>query len=151
VIEEQGVKEISLKSYLYDATIHAMGDQRRTRSLLGGLGKHVNAILGRENVIDVDAIHAELTIKVDNRSKNNARRGTEKLSALASDLVSHTIESDDYVIVLRNNIKLSPDEIRLQKLVTVESDGGKTLKSPAIRKELIDFFNELCDSRAVEL
>jgi hypothetical protein len=72
------------------------------------------------------------------------------MNKLANDLVNNPVTDDNYVIVLQNNVKLSPDEIRLQKLVTVEGD-GKTLNSAAIKKELLDFYNELRDSKAIEI
>ena len=150
LIQDEGVKAIILKSYLYEASTTAVRDNKRTRGLISEIGKHVNVLLGREHKVDNDAIHVELVIKVDGRMKKHARLGESKMNKLANDLVNNPVTDDNYVIVLQNNVKLSPDEIRLQKLVTVEGD-GKTLNSAAIKKELLDFYNELRDSKAIEI
>jgi hypothetical protein len=84
LIQDEGVKAIILKSYLYEASTTAVRDNKRTRGLISEIGKHVNVLLGREHKVDNDAI-------------------------------------------------------------------GKTLNSAAIKKELLDFYNELRDSKAIEI
>jgi hypothetical protein len=147
-LHAQGVKEIELRSTLYEATRHYHDRKSQTRGIVGSVAKHVKAILGNEHDANEDAIRVVLTLVTDARRKGIIV-GEKRIKTLALDLLKSPEKDDDFVIITKNGEKIGPKEIFLRSTVELDAQGKSVAKDKAW-KELAKFYNTLAGTGALE-
>lgn len=148
-LHDHPIKSITLNAALFQASSTRAKDSQRARGVVSAVGKHVNAVFGKENDVTNDSLMVELTIKTDGRIRKHLGLGQKKLEQFAVDLVKNQEANDDFVIITRDNQRITPNELRIQKLVEVPAK-AKSVDRDEAWKVLIEFYNDLCDTGAVE-
>lgn len=150
LIHKEGVKELIIKATLYKATANYVRRKNRTAGVMGAVGKHLKAVLGKPNDVSKDNLRVELSIKTDKRlGRKHLDVGEREIEALATDVVKNMEDDDDFVILTLRNQKITPNEIFIRSKVWIESD-GKTVNCEKAWEELLAFFIQLQDSGALE-
>ena len=134
---------------MYEASNKSTSQKGSAYGAVGAAVKHLSALIGRPNDVTNDSLNIGLTIKLDGRSKKHIGLGAEKLHSWALSLASSESDDSEYVIILSNNKKITPDELKISKNVTLPVV-GKSVDRAATRKVLVEFFNELSETGAVE-
>jgi hypothetical protein len=148
LLQTQGVKEIELRSMLYQATADYTRRKTQTLGMLGAAAKQIKSILAMENDVNTDALRVALTLKVDRRRKG-ITLGEKRIKSLAINLIKDQESDDDYVIITKDNQKIGPSEIFMRSTVSIDSD-GKTVQRDKAWIELKAFYDMLENSGALE-
>lgn len=150
LIEAQGVREIDLKASLFAATSHYAGRTQQPVGLLRQTALRVyNALLAEDSEDREDNLLLNLSIHADGRIKKNPELGFQRLEELARQIVDTEEPGDDYTIVTKDNQRITPASLILQKTLTLPSAGKSVSREPTW-VELLAFYNELrADHRIV--
>jgi hypothetical protein len=90
-----------------------------------------------------------LSIRADGRIRTNAGSGFQRLQEIARQIIETEEEGDDYTIITKDNQRITPKELILQKTLSLPAAGKSVSRQPTW-DELQTFFNELCaDHRIV--
>ncbi|MBB4304083.1 hypothetical protein GGD81_003138 [Rhodobium orientis] len=141
LLHAQGVKEVVIKSTIYEATAQYARRKSQAAGILGSLSKNLKAFWGNENDVNQDSLHVLLEIKTDARRKG-LKLGEERIEALAEDLLRNTEYNDDFVIITKEGQRIGPEEIYIRTKVGVKAN-GKSVDRDSAWKELSTFFNTL--------
>lgn len=148
LMQSQGVKQIELRSTLYQATADYHRRKAQPQGILGSLGKQLKSVLGNEHDVNNDALRVELTVKTDKRRKG-LTLGEKHIKALAIDMVKNQEDEDEFVIVTKKDQRIGPKEINMRSKALIDGD-GKTVNRDKAWKELIEFYNTLEAAGALE-
>ncbi|MCC7016608.1 MAG: hypothetical protein IT564_05340 [Rhodospirillales bacterium] len=150
MLHSQGVKELEIRAELYKATADYERRKAHAAAGIGAAGKHLKAFLGKPHDVTPDGLRVFLTIKTDKRfGKKSFVLGERRIEELATDVVKHHEETDDYVIVTKTGQRITPKEIFMKTKAEIESD-GKTVNCEKAWRELVSFFAYLNSTGALE-
>lgn len=149
-LQDHPIKSITLNASLYHASAHLTANTKRSRGVTGIIGRHVNAVFGKESDVTDDSLMVELTLKTDGRDKQHLKLGERKLEKFAIDLLKHQQKDDDFLIITKDGQKIGPDEIKVQKFSNITAK-GKSVDKDETWKELLAFYNELCETGAIKI
>ncbi|HWI27379.1 MAG TPA: hypothetical protein VN668_10455 [Stellaceae bacterium] len=149
LLQKQGVKQIELRSTLYQASANYHRRRAHPQGLLGALSKHLRAVAGNEHDVNNDALRIELTLKTDKRRTSGIKLGEKRIKALAIETIQNQEGDDDFVIVTKADQRIGPDEINMRTKVQIDSD-GKTVNRDKAWEALFHFFNTLDEAGALE-
>ncbi len=121
-LQKHGVKEIDLRTALFSATTKYHQRKGKAHNLLGGVAKLIRPLYSTPHDVTEDALHVVLTVKTDGRGKG-LRLGEKRITAVATDLVQHQEDGDDFVIVTKTGQRISPTEIFMKTTVSVKGKG----------------------------
>ena len=141
LLKAQGVKEIQIRSTLFEASARYHQRKGQTLSIAGAAAKQLKAVLGKEHDVTNDALQVAIMVKTDERRKG-MKLGEERIQALAQDLLNNQEEGDDFLIVTNLGQRIGPKEIYMKSTVTVKAQ-GKSVEREAAWKELATFFAAL--------
>jgi hypothetical protein len=150
VIAQEGVKQVSLGTSVFAASVEHARRKSLKRTLGAGVLDAFRAIFGQDPAFkDLDQqenLTAELVIKFDGRKKGG-ELGRERIERLAERLVAESAEG--FKIKTGKDNTLAYDEVSLQKPVSVRAQ-GKTIQVDAAFSELVRYFIELKDAGHLE-
>ena len=95
LLKAQGVKEIHIRSALFEASASFHQRKGQTLGILGAAAKQLKAVLGKEHDVTSDALQVAMTIKTDERRKGM------KLGEPPAHLTG-AMPSSDHAIELQN-------------------------------------------------
>lgn len=142
IIQRSGVKHITLKGTLFEASLNHQKRKDKARGLLGVLSSHIRALSGTPHAVADDALRVELTLTVDKRHKGGITLGYSRLKAIAEDLVQGDDDVDDYLIITNNGEEIKSSEIVLRTHVGIDSM-GKSVQRDAAWTALADYYDTL--------
>ena len=148
VILAQGVKEIDLRSTMFEASARYASRKNKVDSALGAASKQLRAIFGSAHDVTDDNLSIGLTIGVDRRRRGNLSLGTERINKIAIDLVNDE-DYDNYVIITNNGQRISRDELTVRTKVGMKAK-GKSVDRDSAWGELMKFYMELKTNGATE-
>lgn len=145
IIENEGVKAITLDSSMFVASADNVSRRSLRRTLNSGMLEVFRALFGQDAEFDEirsrENLSAQLVIKFDSRKKGG-ELGQERIDTLAKRLLDEP--TDGFRIRTRGDSTLGHDDISLQKAVNVPAD-GKTVQRDAAFSALAAYFQELKD------
>lgn len=143
VVENEGVKSISLDATAFSASIERAGRQSIRRNVSDGVQEIVRALFGSDDqlqdVYQRENVSAEIVFKFDKRKKGG-EVGQERMAALATQLLDEP--TDGFTIKTFGNTTLRHGDITLQKVVKIPAN-GKTVDRELAFHELAAYYNEL--------
>jgi hypothetical protein len=142
VLNEEGVKEISLGTTLYEATIGYERRQHQLTGVLSAAGRHISALFGSDRRPTPDNLKISIVLKADGRMREGEVLGYRRIGRLAAELVD---SDDDYTITTRSGRKITPESIVVKKIVELPVHGKSVTRSSAVQA-LAAFYNELSTS-----
>jgi hypothetical protein len=148
LIQSQGIREIEIRAVLYQATLTYNRRKAQTQSVLGAAAKHIKYVLGNEHDVNSDALQVALAIKTDRRRKG-LKLGEKRIQTLATDLIKHQEDDDDFVIITKKDQRIGPNEIFMKTIVEIDSI-GKSVQRDKAWKQLHVFYQLLDDAGALE-
>ena len=127
MLKAQGVKEIKIRSTLFEASARYHQRKGQTLSIAGAAAKQLKAVLGKEHDVTNDALQVAIMVKTDERRKG-MKLGEERIQALTPDLLNYQEEGDDFLIVTNLGQRIVPKEIYMKSIVTMKASGqiGRT-------------------------
>lgn len=150
VIAQEGVKQVSLGTSVFAASVDHARRKTLKRTLGAGVFDAFRAIFAEDPTFkDIDQqenLSAELVIKFDGRRKGG-EVGRERIERLAERLVTESPEG--FSIRTGKNTVLGHEEVALQKPVSIRAQ-GKTVQVDAVFAELVRYFLELKDAGHLE-
>jgi hypothetical protein len=150
VIEDEGVKQISLDATAFSATADHVTRKSVRRRVGQGMIDAFRAIFQNDpdlhDINELENVSAELVIKFDRRKKGG-KLAQERLRSIAKQLVDES--SDGFKITTFRDTTLGQEEVVLHKKVSVPAD-GKTVQREAVFRELLTYFQELKDDGHLE-
>ncbi len=150
LLHKDGVKEIEIRGTLYKATADYERRKSHAAGGLGAIGKHLKTIMKKPNDVTPDGLRVMLTLKTDKRFGEKAVAiGEKTIESLASDVVNNNIADEDYLIITNSGQKISPKEIFVKSIITVDAD-GKTVNRDKTWKEIYSFFLNLKNTGVLE-
>jgi len=148
LIKSEGVKEIELRTTLYEASVHYHRRKKEPSSIMGAAAKQLKYVLGNEHDVNHDALRMMLTVKTDER-RSGIKLGEKRIQELAKGMVDHQEEEDEYVIITNGGYRIGPKEIFMKSTVKIDSI-GKSVDRDKAWEELFRFYNVLKESGALE-
>ena len=148
LLNAQGVKEIQLRSTLFEASAHFHKRKNQTAGIIGATAKQIKSVLKKDHDVNNDAIRVILTLRTDGRSRG-LQLGEERIEALAVDLLKNQEHDDDFIIVTKSGQRIGPHEIYMKATVSIKSI-GKSVERDAAWKELSNFYKTLDAIGALE-
>jgi len=148
LINSQGVKEIDLRSTMYEATANYSRRKHKTDGALGAAGRHLKAIFGSANDTTEDSLSISLTIGLDKRRTKSISLGENRINEIAIDLANEDLY-DDYVIITNTGQRISHNEIAIKTNVGIKAK-GKSVDRDGAWAELMKFYLILKRSGATE-
>jgi hypothetical protein len=148
MIHSIGVKEISLKGTIYEASAHYLKRKGKPSGLLSELAKVFKADLGAANDVNADALNVAIVFTLDGRRKG-VTIGEKRMKQFAEMTLKHAETDDEFIIELMDGQRITPGEIYVKTSVVIDSHGKSVLKSKAWG-ELRAFYTKLSDSGALE-
>ncbi|MBG6158233.1 hypothetical protein IWQ52_004291 [Labrenzia sp. EL_159] len=148
LLHAQGVKEVIIKSTIYDATSQYSRRNVQAAGLVGRLAKHLKAFCGNEHDANEDALQVVLEIKTDRRRKG-LKLGEQRVEKIAEDLLRNQEDDDDFMIITKEGQRIGPKEIYMSTKVDVMAR-GKSVERDDAWAALSTFFQSLEDSGAME-
>jgi hypothetical protein len=148
LIENEGVKAISLRAASYEATgqrAHRKSARQTSvrREITDGLWERLSAIFENDpelsDIQERENLSAEIIVKFDGRKKGG-EVGQERIETLAKRLLED--EEDGFTITTRKNNVLGHNDIALQKVVYVPA-AGKSVQTDAAFHEMTVYYGEL--------
>lgn len=148
LLQSQGVAEIELRSTLSLATVSFNRRKHQPQGVIGAAAKQLKAIFGSEHDVNSDALRVMLVIRSDKRRKGIAL-GEKRLKMLATNVINHQEDDDEYIIVTKGGQRIGPKEILMRSTVMIDSI-GKSVQRDKAWKELYAFYEVLDSSGALE-
>jgi hypothetical protein len=148
MLRTQGVKEVEIRASMYKASATYQKRKTQVISALGSASKHIKAILGNPDEVNPDALRVVLTLKTDKRA-NGLAIGEKQIENIAADVVKNAEPDDDYVIVTKSGLKITPRELFVRSTVQIERE-GKTVRCVDAWSELVKFFGEMKSDGVLE-
>ena len=148
-IKKHGIKEVELKATLYQASADYAKRKTQPFSILGAVAKQFRAVIGKDNDVTNDALKAILTIRVDHRIRKSMALGEKRVEHIATELINNQEGTDDFVIVTKDEQRISPNEIFMRSTVHIDKV-GKSVDRDKAWKELKSFYKRLESSGALE-
>lgn len=150
VIEDEGVKQISLDTTAFTATANHVSRKSIRRKIGDGVMDVFRVIFADDpDLRDIDKLEnlsAEMVIKFDRRRKGG-ELAQERIQSIAKQLVSEP--TDGFKITTFRGTTLGHDQILLHKAINVPAD-GKTVQREAVFREMLTYFQELNDAGHTE-
>lgn len=150
IIENEGVKAITLDATLFAASADNVSRRSIRRTLNSGMLEIFRALFGQDAELDEirskDNLSAQLVIKFDSR-RQGGELGQERIAGLAKRLIDEP--NDGFRIQTKENTTFGHDEITLQKAVVIRAE-GKTVQRDAAFAELGAYMEELRDAGHLE-
>ena len=143
VIAKEGVKQISLGTSVFEATVAHTRRHSMRRRLGEGVINALKAIftedLGLKEIESQENLSAELVIKFDARRKGG-ELGRRRIDKLAERLITES--ADGFKIKTFGNTTLGHDEVSLQKDVEIPAH-GKSVQRDATFAQLVTYYSQL--------
>jgi hypothetical protein len=149
MINSIGVKEVFLKSTIFDASAHYLERKGKPSGFLSELARVFKADIGAEKDGNPDALSIAVTFSLDGRKKHGMVLGEKRLKQLAELTVKNAEHDDEYVIVLLDGQKITPDEIYVKTITSIDAYGKSVVKSDAWNA-IEAFYEKLANSGALE-
>jgi len=149
MLQSQGVKEITLKGSVYEATAKYLSRKGKPAGLISQLAKDFKALLGIEHDANRDGLRVAMTFVADNRM-TGITVGSKQLEKLAIMTVEDAEDGDEFVIETKLGQKITQSEIFIKSAATMESLGKSVAKDGAWA-ELKAFYESLSASGALEV
>lgn len=151
MIQNQGVKEIEIRTTLYKASLDYVKRTSQVVGVLGAAAKQIKHLLKKPNDYTPDGLKVALTINTDARFTKGLPLGEKRIKDLGLDVVKNHEEGhdDDYSILTKTGQRISPKEIFLKTKVSLDAE-GKTVKLDKTWRELVTFHNLLVKTGALE-
>lgn len=143
LIQREGVKSIELNAALYEATLDWYESEVKAKILRRLSDAIKDCFADDEDLREIAAnenINAKVVLNFDSR-KRGGELGRDRMEQLGTNLVREE-EGSDYVIVTRENKRITLDEIQLKKNIHV-SRHGKTVDRTDAWSKLKEYFEEL--------
>lgn len=149
-LQKNGVKEIVIKATMYKASADYARRKSKAVAAAGAAAKHIAAFLNKPNDVNPDGLRVAVSLKTDRRfNSKQIAIGETRLEKVAEDLLKKPENNDDFLIVTKTGQKITPNEIFMSTVVSIERD-GKTVKRNKAWNELTKFYKFLHDSGALE-
>lgn len=148
LLQSNGVQEIELRASMYSATAHYHKRKAQPQGLLGGIAKHVKAILGNEHDANEDALNVVLTLKTDRRRKGLVL-GEKRIKDIGINVLKNQQRGDDFTIITKDGQRIGPDELYMRTTVEMESL-GKSVQRDKAWKEVVKFYESMEKAGALE-
>lgn len=129
LIKAQGVKTIELKATLYEASTKYMDRKADASGAMGEAYKHIKALFGKKQIVDVDNVMVTLEIGTDLRVKNGRVAGVKLMDDIAKDVIDE--DDDNYVIVTKKNQRISQKEVFVRTKVLIDRHGKSVSRDKA--------------------
>lgn len=143
LLHREGVKSIELGAGLYETTLDWFQSDVK-RKILRKLSDAITECFADDDELSEVAANENITAKVvlnfDSRKKGG-ELGLDRMQQLGANLIRDE-ENSDYVIVTRENKRITLDEIQLKKNIHV-SKHGKTVDRTDAWNKLKQYFEEL--------
>lgn len=149
MLKTQGVKEVALNASLYQATEQYEKRKSTAGGMLRVIARHLQAILQSELEDFDDSLRVQVTIKTDNRVRKHLSVGERRIEKIATDVLEHAENSDDFEIVTAYGQKVRPNEIFLNEKMFIDSQ-GKSVKRTDAWDHLEKYYKRLKRSGALE-
>jgi hypothetical protein len=141
LIHAQGVKEVILKSTLYDATAQYSKRKNQAAGIAGGIAKHFKAFWGNEHDANADALQISLSVKTDARRKG-LKLGETRIENFAENLLKNQESDDDFLIITKKGQRVGPMEIYMRSKADIKTL-GKSVERDDAWAALSAFFDSL--------
>lgn len=148
LIQNKGVEEIELRASMYWASAHYLKRKAQPQGLLGGIARHVRAILGNEHDANPDALNVTLTLKTDRRRKG-LTLGEKRLKEIGLEVLRNQQKGDEFTIITKDGQRIGPDELYVRTTAEMESL-GKSVQRDEAWKEVVKFYEFLEGAGALE-
>ena len=141
LIEAQGVKRIDLNASVYAAATHYARRQGPMASLRQA-ARSIWASLQDDDDDHEDNLLLRVSIHADGRIHSNEELGFDRLEEIARQVIEGQQEGDKYTIITRDDQRIGPEKVMLQKSETLPA-AGKSISREPTWTALLVFFNEL--------
>lgn len=150
IIEQHGVKSVSLNASIFDASLEYTKRKTVSSKINGSVMDELKALVlkdwGKDEVDRAENLNARIVLSYDTRKKK-AALGRETLESMATKIVD---ENDDgFTIETRTGVKIRHDEIAVRKTVSLPRHGKSVWRDDAW-KALKQYYNELKSSGTLE-
>ncbi|WP_339349101.1 hypothetical protein [uncultured Alteromonas sp.] len=124
LLQEQGVKSISLSTNAYDLSIPEKKTQNRFKRILAAAANEVKALVEKDESLSEQKAREDLLVGLELKLDGNTR-ACEETQEYITDIAKEYIgDSDDgwhhFEIITRTGERIKPGNIRLQKTVRLE-------------------------------
>lgn len=124
LLQEQGVKSISLSTNAYDLSIPEKKTQNRFKKILAAAANEVKALVEKDESLSEQKAREDLLVGLELKLDGNTR-ACEETQEYITDIAKEYIgDSDDgwhhFEIITRTGERIKPGNIRLQKTVRLE-------------------------------
>lgn len=147
LIHQFGVKEIDLKTSLFEASANYYRRKHSADGMLGAVAKHLKAISGGSCDPVDDSLSVSLSLRLDKRKKQNISLGEKKIKDIALDLIKDE-DSSDFVIITGDGQRIGRDELSIRTRVGIKAY-GKSVDRDSAWHELEQFYRSLSASGAI--
>ena len=108
---------------MYQASADYVKRKSQVAAALGGVTRHIRAILGNEYDVSDDALRVEVVLNADGRNTKGISIGHKRMEAIANNVIQNEDDGDDYTIILETGEKIKPGELVLRRPVFIDSVG----------------------------
>jgi len=153
LLEQEGVKKVSLNASLYEATVDYTERKTTKMNLLNGFAEEFIALFAKDSnkdlqeVEEMENLSVKLEISFDSRKKGG-ELGRERLGKTAGMLIADD-EDQGFTIITGGNKRLTADEIRISNKVRLAPHGNSVFRSGAC-DALEDYLVDLDESGMLE-
>jgi hypothetical protein len=142
LLTREGVKEIQIRASLYEATARYEKRRNQTAGIVRTIGRHIQSVVGADELEEDDSVRVILTIKTDERFTKKLSVGEKKIQELGRDIINTQEDYDDYTIVTNSGQKIGPEEVYIKEDVEIEVV-GKSVRRDKAWEHLYSFYNRL--------
>jgi hypothetical protein len=153
LLQQEGVKKVSLNASLYEATMEYTERKTTKMTLLHGVAEEILALFAKDKnkelqeIGEMENLSVKLEISFDSRKKGGTL-GQERLEKTARMLIADD-EDQGFSIVTGNGKRLTADEIRISDKVMLAPHGTSVFRSSA-RDALEQYLSDLKESGMLE-
>jgi hypothetical protein len=115
MINQDGIKEINIKSTLYKAAASYSRRKGHAIGLLGFVSRGAKALFGNEDDVSNDSLNVALSIKLDSRMTKNLTIGQSEINKLALDIIDNQEDDDNFVLITNSGQTISQDEMYVRE------------------------------------
>jgi hypothetical protein len=149
MIANNKIREISLKSTVYQATANYIRRQNQSQSVISAAARQLKQLAGMPLDVTPDGLQIEVTIKPDRRDKKNLRLAEARVEKLAADLLLNREEGDKFKIIFQNGQSISDEEINVRANMVIPAL-GKSVQRDEAWNALENFYSHLVNEGIVE-
>lgn len=148
LLQQEGVKSLSLNASLYEATVEYVGRKTTRMNLLHGVTEELLSLFAKDDnsalqeIGEMENLSVKLEISFDSRKKGGAL-GRERLERTAGMLIAD--DEDGFSIITGNGKRLTANEIRISDKVMLTSHGNSVFRVSAC-DALEKYLEDLKDS-----